>query len=57
MSTVSFVVRMPPELREQLAESAKKEERSMNWLIVSFLKQGLAFNGAKMENAPTAANG
>lgn len=57
MSTVSFVVRMPPEVRGQLTELAKKEERSMNWLIVSFLKQGLVSTNARTENAPTGANG
>jgi predicted HicB family RNase H-like nuclease len=32
-SDTQVAVRIPPELHKQLKESAKKEERSMNYLI------------------------
>lgn len=51
MQTVSFLVRMPPELRQCLTEKAQKDERSVNWLIVSTLKRAMV---AQKENAPAA---
>lgn len=51
MTTAQFVVRMPPELREWVAGAAEKDDRSMNWLIVSILKGAME---ARTKNAPTA---
>jgi predicted HicB family RNase H-like nuclease len=52
MQTVQFMVRMPPDLRDWVEEAARRDERSMNWLIVSILKRAMA---AQTESAPTAA--
>lgn len=54
MATAQFVVRMPTELRERIATTAERDDRSMNWLIVSILKMAM---DAQKENAATAANG
>ena len=51
MTTVSMMVRMPPEVRGWLADAAKKDDRSMNWLIVSILKRAMT---AQKESASTA---
>lgn len=51
MSSVSMMVRMPPDVRDWVEEAAKKDERSMNWLIVSILKRAMA---AQCEDAPAA---
>jgi predicted HicB family RNase H-like nuclease len=51
MATVQFVVRMPADMREWISIAAKKNDRSMNWFIVSILKGAM---DAQKESAPTA---
>ncbi|HET7832356.1 MAG TPA: Arc family DNA-binding protein [Gallionella sp.] len=41
MSTEQFIVRMPPGMRSWIAETAKKDDRSMNNLIVSILRRAM----------------
>lgn len=54
MSTAQFLVRMPAEVRDWIAGAAQKDDRSMNYLIVSILKRAM---DAQKGDAPTAANG
>lgn len=51
MSTAQFLVRMPPELRDWVADAAKEDDRSMNSFIVFLLKRTMA---AQMKNASAA---
>lgn len=52
MAIAQFVVRMPAEVRDWVEDAAKKDDRSMNGLIVSILKRAMA---AQKENAPAAS--
>lgn len=52
MISVNMMVRIPPEVRDWVQGEAKKDDRSMNWLIVSILKRAM---DAQKENAPAAA--
>jgi hypothetical protein len=54
MSTAQFLVRMPIEVRDWVATAAKKDDRSMNCLIVMILKRAM---DAQKGNASTGANG
>ena len=51
MTTVNMMVRVPANVRNWVAEAAKSDDRSMNWLIVSILKGAM---DAQKENAPAA---
>jgi len=35
------MVRLPPEVKAWLAETAAKNDRSMNWVLVSILKEAM----------------
>lgn len=51
MTTVNMMVRVPADVRNWVADAAKSDDRSMNWLIVSILKGAME---AQTKNAPTA---
>lgn len=51
MTSVSMMVRIPPEVRDWVQDKAKKDDRSMNWLIVAVLRRAME---AQKENAPAA---
>lgn len=55
METVGLMVRMPVEVRNWLSDVAKKNERSMNWMLISILKEKMAAEAAENEKTPIAA--
>lgn len=44
-ATDKFVLRLPDNMREQIAEVAENDRHSMNWAIVSRLDRSLAQDG------------
>ncbi|MBX9900793.1 MAG: Arc family DNA-binding protein [Burkholderiaceae bacterium] len=41
MEHVGLTLRIPKDVKESIAECAKKEERSMNWVILKLLREGI----------------
>ena len=44
-----FIIRMPPNMHDQLAEAARKNNRSMNAEVISRLEQSFQATGGKDE--------
>ena len=44
-----FIIRMPPNMREQLTEAARKNNRSMNAEVISRLEQSFKATGGQNE--------
>ncbi|MGK5020762.1 hypothetical protein [Janthinobacterium sp. LB2P10] len=55
MEIIGLMSRLPVDLRDWLADEAKKEERSMNWMLVSILKEKRAAQAAQKEKTLIAA--
>lgn len=49
MEKIGLMARLPLDVRDWLASEAKKGERSMNWMLISILKEKMAASVAENE--------
>ncbi len=56
MKHIGVMLRIQPDIRNWVVEVAKKDDRSMNWMINAILKKEMEQNDGAKENAPVAGH-